>query len=428
VSDKWSEVSPMYPKSVVLVLIFAVMLASATVSTPLARAQTLTLLHTFVPLPDGEFPSAMIQDAAGNFYGTAVAGGSECESFGGCGTVFKVAKNGKYSTLYSFAGGNDGARPLAALILDAAGNLYGTTQGNGYISAASTVFKLDPSGTETVLHIFNQSTGGGNSDAPLVLDKQGNLYGTTPIDGDTNCGRNDIGCGVVFKVDTKGNFNVIHTFSGPDGEQPEGGLVIDAAGNLYGSTWWGGHLNCKSDAPFGCGAIFKLDASGKFTTLYRFKGVADGRTPLGVTQDSAGNLYGIATEGGDLSCNAPYGCGTIFEVDARGKFKVLYTFSPTTTRTPVYASTLLRDKNGNLYGAKQFDGAHNAGFLFRLSPSGKFTDLVDFPDGGGPDGSDPIGFALSGKNFYISMDSGGDYDKCPLVGQFGCGTLLKVAP
>jgi uncharacterized repeat protein (TIGR03803 family) len=168
--------------------------------------------------------------------------------------LYKVDPTGKETVLYSFAGGFDGAFPYAGLVRDVAGNLYGTTVYGGISracpSGCGVVFKLDPTGKETVLHSFAGGADGGNPLAGLVRDTAGNLYGTTSYGGDlSGCG--GFGCGVVFKLDPTGTETVLYSFTGgPDGGHPWAGLVLDAAGNLYGTTYYGGAS--------GQGVVFQL--------------------------------------------------------------------------------------------------------------------------------------------------------------------------
>jgi uncharacterized repeat protein (TIGR03803 family) len=414
------------------VAVVVTLLLLTVAATGSAQAQTYKVLHAFTNTPDGGNPNPIIRDTQGNLYGTTIWGGVVCGGGGyTCGTVFKVDKTGHETVLYRFAGGEDGANPVAVLIRDTAGNLYGTTRGNGSIPAVSTLFKVDPHGHETVLYHFNGFSAC-CEDSPLVLDAAGNLYGNSPYGGEFNCGVLGLRCGTVYKVTQAGKFTVLHNFAGKDGTQPEGGLVRDAAGNLYGSTYFGGDLNCHSPAggqnPPGCGVIFRLSKSGKFTVFHRFTGHADGSTPLGLIQDPDGNLYGLSGSGGDLACNVPVGCGTIFRVDAGGKFAVLFTFTAKNIPQPDFASHLLRDLEGNLYGAAQIGGTNFSGFLFKLDPTGKFSNLFSFPSTAQfQDGSLPGGVVkdLAG-NFYGSMAIDGQPDCGPPGSGEGCGTVFKI--
>jgi uncharacterized repeat protein (TIGR03803 family) len=230
----------------------------------------------------------------------------------GCGNVFKLDNKGKLTVLYDFTGPPDGTSPNG-VIRDAAGNLYGTTQSGGNTacqyfgsSGCGIVFKVDSTGHETVLYSFTGGADGaqpGNffSGAPLVRDAAGNLYGTTSLGGDLSCYA--LGCGVVFKLDTTGKETVLHTFTGqPDGSSPNAGLVWDSKGNLYGTTGAGGQYTY--------GTIFKLDSKGNLTVLHNFgSSASDASVPTGgLMRDAAGNLYGTTSQGG------LYGGGTVFEL------------------------------------------------------------------------------------------------------------------
>jgi uncharacterized repeat protein (TIGR03803 family) len=239
----------------------------------------------------------LVRDGAGNLYGTTQYGGTN----GGYGTVFKLDANGKLSLLYSFAGTPDGDDPYAGLLRDKAGNLYGTTQYGGTNGGYGTVFKLSSKGKLTLLHSFAGTPDGVNPLAGLLMDAAGNLYGTTYYGGTKG------GFGTVFKLNTKGKLNLLHSFAGmPDGQNPYSRLIRDAAGNLYGTTFYGGTA--------GYGAVFKLDTAGKLTVLHSFNDAPDGAHPIGgLVLDKAGNLYGTTSDGGDLSCGFS-GCGTVFKV------------------------------------------------------------------------------------------------------------------
>ena len=275
----------------------------------------------------------------------------------------QLDSTGKETVLYSFTGKADGAFPYAVLTRDAAGNLYGTTQngdlarcGSG-IGCGGVVFKLDTTGKETVLHRFTGKSGdGANPDAGVIRDAAGNLYGTTYYGGDLNCGFTG-GCGTVFKLDTTGKETVLYTFTdAADGAQPFAGVIRDAAGNLYGTTQTGGTS--------GNGTVFKLNSAGKETVLYIFTGAADGAQPFaGVIRDAAGSLYGTTQHGG------AFGLGTVFKLYPTGKETVLYSFSGGADgSTP--AAALVRDAAGNLYGTTVLGGdpTCGCGTVFRIEP------------------------------------------------------------
>jgi uncharacterized repeat protein (TIGR03803 family) len=271
---------------------------------------------------NGEEPSSgLIMDAQGNLYGTTFEGGAlSCNDGEGCGAVFEITATGTEKVLYGFAGGVDGDRPYGGLIMDTQGNLYGTTIYGGsssgcqyYGSNCGTVFKLTPDGTETVLHSFAGGADGEIPDAGLVMDSQGNLYGTTTLGGGNPSCPFAYGCGTVFKLTPEGVETVIYSFAGGmDGEEPSTTLVLDAEGNLYGMTYIGGGYGCYGNE--GCGTVFKLTPSGAETVLHRFAGPpTDGAFPQSaLVFDAWGNLYGTTNEGGP-GCGG-YGCGTLFRV------------------------------------------------------------------------------------------------------------------
>jgi uncharacterized repeat protein (TIGR03803 family) len=226
--------------------------------------------------------------------------------------VFKVhIKPSRETILHSFTGtGGDGALPMAGLVRDAAGNLYGTTvEGRAYggqcggFGGCGTIFKIDPTGKETVLYVFTGETDG-QAPGGLLRDLAGNLYGTTAFGGAG-------AAGTVFKLDASGKKTVLYSFTGgTDGDEPVGPLVRDKGGNFYGVTNVGGGKGCSS----GCGTVFKLSKAGKETILYRFTGGVDGAYPVaGLLRDKAGNLYGTTLYGGDAKVCSP-GCGVVFEV------------------------------------------------------------------------------------------------------------------
>jgi len=279
----------------------------------LDKTGTVTVLHAFTGGEDGIYPvSALVRDAAGNLYGTTLG----CGVYGGgCGDlwgkVFKVDTNGKETVLHTFSGGADGSVPMAGLIRDGAGNLYGTTSGGGASGSGGVVYKVDRTGKFSVLHSFSGADGIGPYMGHLILDPAGSLYGTTQVGG-------AFASGVVFKVDPTGKETVLYNFKGgEDFGHPTMPLVRDAAGNLYGTTYYGGgYYACGGQA--GCGTVFKVDTNGKETVLHRFRSGTDGANPLqGLVVDSAGNLYGTTQWGGDpnVQCgNTTTGCGAVFKL------------------------------------------------------------------------------------------------------------------
>jgi uncharacterized repeat protein (TIGR03803 family) len=266
-------------------------------------------LHSFAgPPTDGALPEAgLIGDEAGNLYGTTAYGGKS-----GYGAVFKLSEGGKESVLYSFIGGaTDGEYPIAGLVRDSAGNLYGTTYSGGDLTCSpgsgfgcGTVFKLSPTGKERVLYSFTGADGA-LPQAGLIRDSAGNLYGTTVYGGDFSCGV--LGCGTVFKLDGTGQESVLYSFGTEgafDGTAPYAGLFRDTAGNLYGTTLLGGAESSL------CGTVFKLDTEGTKTTLHSFGATGDGCAPYGgLVQDATGNLYGTTEHGGGTSS-----LGTVFKI------------------------------------------------------------------------------------------------------------------
>ncbi len=253
-----------------------------------AKGQTYSVLHSFTDGTDGAVPSPIIRDAQGNLYGTTRFGGNPSCGEDTCGTVFKIDNAGNESVLYRFEGGTSGSNPVAALVEDAAGNLYGTTQGNGFIGGDSVIFKVDPSGQQSVLYVADTPQASA-LDSPLALDAEGNLYGMSPYAGNSDCRPDQLGCGNLFRLSPSGELTVLHTFTPNEGMQPEGGVVLDSKGNIYGTANFGGDLACKSLGygyfiP-GCGTIYKLDSSGNFSILHTFTGRVDGSFPLGLITD-----------------------------------------------------------------------------------------------------------------------------------------------
>ena len=276
----------------------------------LSRDGTESVLYSFTGGSDGANPQTdLIADATGNLYGTASAGGAS-----GCGTVFKIKRNGHFTVLYAFKCRPDGFTPNGGLVLDAAGNLYGTTYGGGG-SNEGTVFKLAPDGTETILYAFPGGSDAAYPVAGLIADQNGNLFGTT-------YGGGNAALGTVFKLTTSGEETVLYSFKGgSDGANPFARLAEDASGNLYGTTWGGGGNGCNGG---GCGTVFRVAPDGAEAVLHSFAGGSDGFGPYaGVTLDASGNLYGSTLYGGGSGCSGN-GCGLVFRLAPGGAKKDLH--------------------------------------------------------------------------------------------------------
>ena len=268
-----------------------------------------TVLHSFTGAGgDGSSPDTggLVRDKQGNLYGTTVNGGGNSYCSLGCGTLYKIDTSGNEIVLYSFTGtGGDGSSPGSRLVRDKQGNLYGTTLWGGAHSSG-TVFMVDTTGHETVLYSFTGAGGDGNNPvAGVVRDVKGNLYGTTAFGG-------AYGNGTVYKLDTTGKETVLYSFTGgADGAVPRGELVL-AHGDLYGTANRGGDLGCSGG---GCGTVFKLDRTGKQTVLHTFTLTDGGYPAAGLLRDQQGNLYGTAFGGGNPACQTGFGgCGTVFKL------------------------------------------------------------------------------------------------------------------
>jgi uncharacterized repeat protein (TIGR03803 family) len=324
----------------------------------LANGQhTITRLASFNGT-NGDFPygGALILDSSGNLYGTSQYGGSG--GGGGDGTVFELA-HGKHTitTLASFDG-TDGAGPLGGLVMDSNGNLYGITEQGG-ASNYGTVFEVAKgSGAITTLASFNGFGNGGTPGGPLIMDSSGNLYGTTSGGGPHSGG-------TVFELRPgSGTITTLAAFknaNGTDSPDPGGRLIMDSNGDLYGGTQRGG----VSDY----GTLFELaKGSGTITTLASFDNPEGGAPNGGLVMDSAGNLFGTTYQGG------AYGEGTVFKL-ANGSGMITTVASFRGKRGEYPAAGLFQDNHGNLYGTTSDGGAKSIGTVFELS--GAAAPLTD---------------------------------------------------
>jgi hypothetical protein len=423
--------------------------ANAAVTSPGAARES--VLHFFSGRPDGALPNVgrLVFDRAGNLYGATNTGGSgTCKFRGvvtGCGVVFELlrARNGNWHerVLYSFKNLKDGAGPYSTLTIDRAGNIYGVTMAGGnsgcvplfwVYRGCGTAFELTHGGAgwkKRIIHVFSGGIDGGNPVAGLVLDSAGNLYGTAYCGGVYSCYTRGAGSGVFFMLQNDGNGawreNVLHIFgiahgdgaypigdltpkgartiygttggsvyemtrtpksqwrettlflfgsSSPTGYLARGGIVFDAAGNLYGTTYGGGNFHCTP----GCGVVFELtpSASGGWseTVLHTFTGGSDGALPdAGLAMDSYGRLDGTTANGGDLRCNNGGGCGVVFRVQPMGRAsteEVLHTFEGGATDGELPQSAVTLDGAGHIYGSTQYGGPGSSlgkGIAFRVA-------------------------------------------------------------
>lgn len=326
-------------------------------------AQTYTFHNLYSFQNDGADPAypdaAPTLDAAGNIYGTSYFGGVFEQ-----GSVFELSRSGVLTVLHSFGKGADVGNPTASLVRDAAGNLYGTT--------LFTVFKLAPSGEETFLFTFPHTSYApeGNN---LILDSEGNLYGTATGGGDD-------GDGTVFKIDTNGNYSVLYQFCAKsgcsDGEYPDAQLLRDPQGNFYGTAFTGGDTSGLC-AGTGCGVIFKLTPDGTESLLHTFDRT-DGMNPLGLTNDRNGNLYGVTENGIDE------GNGTLFRQPSDGAaLSTLYRFcsQPQCTDGSSPVGPIIVDKAGTVYGVAAYSTNLAGSVVWKVDRTGKETVLYTFPEG-----------------------------------------------
>ncbi|HUO17509.1 MAG TPA: choice-of-anchor tandem repeat GloVer-containing protein [Verrucomicrobiae bacterium] len=273
-------------------------------------------LYQFAGGVDGCYPAAsLILDSSGNLYGTTLYGGSGTCSAGN-GVVFEITTAGTEVVLHTFTGGTDGSEPEGGLFRDRSGNLYGTTFAGG-ASSAGTIYEITATGTESVLYNFSGGGDGGNPTSRVVRDASSNLYGTTAYGGSSACTG---GCGVVYEYSASGTFTALYSFpGGPEGMYPYGGVTWVDDGTLYGTTSiYGGSGDCAE----GCGTVYSVSTTGtEQNVLHDFSGT-DGQAPdSGLVLDSHGDLYGTTFQGG------VYGYGTVYEVNASGSERPIYNFT-----------------------------------------------------------------------------------------------------
>jgi uncharacterized repeat protein (TIGR03803 family) len=366
-----------------------------------ASAQTATILHSFDDLPNGFQPNGgLVSDSKGNFYGVVYVGGSI-----GTGGVYRVSPNSHggwtQSMIYNF-GLTGAANPVGALILDSAGNLYGLGA-SGYGS----VFELSPQSnglwSENTILTF-QLKNGSFPVGGLVMDASGNLYGVTEYGGPQSCG-------VAYRLSpgSKGwTQTLLHSFQCLAGFwYPDGALVFDSKGNLYGTA---------SQSGTGYGAVYELSPSSSGWSaqdLYAFSGGSDGNSPKGsLVFDKAGNLYG-ATIWGGTGTNCSIGCGVIFELisTSEGAWteRVIHNFNGPDGIDPV--GSLAIDESGNLFGTTEAGGGDDEGVAFEVSPgTGGWNESTVWNFTGGIDGYEPdysVILGAAGKVYGVTQFGGG---------------------
>jgi uncharacterized repeat protein (TIGR03803 family) len=379
-----------------------------------AQSQTYQVIHNFQG-NDGESPyGGPSLDRFGNVYGTTYAGGAF-----GAGSVYQLSLRNsfwKFTRLYSFKAGSDGTGPgFGTLAIAADCALFGTTEGGGNFGVA---FELRPTAntcptsgatwTESVVHSFGSGSDGAQPIGGLVLDAAGNFYGTTSLGGAS-------GNGTVFKATRSGQTwteSPIYSFTGGnDGTNPPAGVTLDAQGNLFGTTSFGG-ANMV-------GVVYELSPSGSGWTqkvLYNFQGQNDGQYPVGGVVHRAGKIYGGTFSGG------VNGGGTVYELSPSGTGWKLTTLHSFTGSFGGPYNKLIFDANGNLYGTTNGDGANGKGSVFKLTPSNgtwTFTDLYDFT--GGDDGGTPYG--------SLAVDAQGNiFGTADLGGTKNLGVVFEITP
>ncbi len=427
---------------------------------PFVAAQNEVDLHSFQLGTDGGAPyGTLIADSQQNLYGTTYVGGGGPCLFGllpsGCGTVFELTQSPgrgwSEQVIYSFQGSSDGAFPLTGLLIDQAGNLYGATSAGGTSALCSptntpgcgTVFELTPPAqpggvwTETVLYRFTGGDDGSNPEGSLVLDQAGNLYGTA--------GSGGVGYGTVYELIapvlggswTELTLHIFNPLKGEDGADPRAGLIFDAMGNLYGTTLAGG-VNCPG--LLGCGTVFRLIApqspSGSWTerVLYAFQGGNDGQGPTGPLLMARGTLLGTTEQGGQFDE------GTVFQIRPAGggvTEAVLYSFQGGQDGAIPNAGLAI-DSKLNLYGTTYAGGGLGActnfpgcGTVFKLSPpvppNTTWTESVLYAFAGGTDGASPIAGLITGRSWLVGVTvQGGGGKACNVDNGVGCGEIFAV--
>src|ERR1700751_1774842 len=366
---------------------------------------------------NGSYPySGVSFDSHGNMYGTTTNGGAS-----GLGTVWKYTSSAGLTQLFNFSGSsspsNNGDRPMSPLLIDSQGNIYGTTYfgGNNFSGDGSgygTLFKLSSSGQFTELHQFS-GTDGDNPLGALILHSSGKLWGTTFQGGTGGNPPNQAGDGTVFKYSNGIVTNPV-LFNINDGENVQGGMATDGT-SYYGTTYQGGANSF--------GTLFQYNSTtGQLTTLFNFNRYPNGSYPSAdVLYDGKGNLYGTTYEGGGHSSASNYCCGTVWKYSlSSGTLTTLVSFDgdtvPADGISPQGGVTL--DANGNIFGTTQQGGSFSDGIVYKYSSTGQLRRLATFNGTNGqfPEGN--LAFDSAGNLWGITHQGGSP----------GYGTVYRLAP
>lgn len=306
----------------------------------------------------------------------------------GSGPASRPHAGSAYTLLHTFTGAlNDGGEPIAQVTLGGSGNIFGDTLMGG-ANSEGTIFELAADGTESLLHSFGGAGDGIQPEGAVIFDANGNMYGTTSKGGAS-------GNGTIWEVAANGTYSLLHSFASSEASLVTGRLAADGQGNLYSAAEQGGAN--------GDGSVFEYSAGGRLIVLHSFDG-ADGQNPeFSLVMDKSGNLYGVTGAGG--TSNA----GTVFKITSSGKFTSLYSFTGGSDGDMPYGGLAI-DKKGNLYGSTLAGGSDNNGTVFKVSPDGALTTLYRFTDGAA--GSAPEGdILLVGKTLYgMARNAGADND------------------
>jgi uncharacterized repeat protein (TIGR03803 family) len=425
-------------------LLRAAAILVATLTPTMLSAQKFRIVYNFPGGAEGYAPNGGILLSNGSLYGTTHSGGdlSCLAPNGGCGVAYKLdPTTGVETVLHTFTGINDGEEPTSGFSRYGS-SLYGTTLLGGATGPYyGTIYTIDVrTGAEKMLYSFLCGSYGypcplgSEPESNPVADARGNLYSTAASGG-------TYGLGVVFRFNRiTHKYTLLHSFSGVDGDgsTPLTSLIMDASGNLYGTTLQGGSPDntCYVGGNQGCGTVFKIDSNGTYSVLYAFNGATqgDGTWPYSkLVQDSAGNLYGTTLYGGTGTACGPYfggGCGTVYKIDPSGNETVVYSFTDSNGDGDSPLSLALAP-NGVLYGITNAggdlsctDADNGCGTVFQLDPSsGKETILYIFTDFGIASFPRDIVLDPSGKHLFgVTVDGGG----AECAPGYNCGTVFEL--